>query len=190
MPNNLIRGVRNSVVRSNEAGRRVVEKAESYVGVVENPVNSNTGVDIDRWNDYFGLNAVPWAGSFVTAMYVESLVYDQMIGHSDLETMYANALELGRIFPIPTPGCYVMYATFDVAGNLVEARHVDIFIRWHNLEEYQAVVCGRGPVAGGGNRGVVLSVRNMMLPDIADETLMTKFLVPTSVSLLEAKKVG
>lgn len=46
--------------------RRVVQVACSQVGVVESPIGSNRGVEVDAYLRPTGLSAVPWCAAFVS----------------------------------------------------------------------------------------------------------------------------
>jgi len=183
-------GIKYEEKPANEAGRRIIDKADSYVGIVENPALSDTGSDIDRWNDFFGTSAIPWAGSFAAAMYWESKVWDQEIGDPNPQIMYDRAKSLKRLTGIPFPGCFVLYGTDDGKGGLNSVNHVEIFVRWYREDELQILTIGGNIHIGDpvSNHGVQIQIRNARLPNISDTTKRVLFAVPKAVSLREAKK--
>jgi hypothetical protein len=180
--------IKTEVKPVNEGGRLVIATAQSYLGTAESPALSDTGTQINIWNSYFGQSAIPWAGSFATAMYVESLVSDQGIGDPNPYVMYQRAAALDRVSPIAFPGCYVVYGTFAADKTMLTATGVDIFVRWHDTSTRQAVIIGGNIPLGSPvtNHTVQIQFRNMVIPNSANLAIRAIFLVPKAVSLREA----
>lgn len=180
--------INTAVLGLNANGRKIVEKALSYIGVVESPALSKTGVEIDRWNDFFGLNAVDWGAAFATNMYDECGIWDMGIGDPSIRVMYEKAKELDRISPSAYPGCFVIYGESDEFGNLVTGYSCDLFLRWQQPEDFKMVtISGFEPIGEPmTNRGVKLVCRDAMYPVASDLTVKTWFIVPRAISPREA----
>lgn len=181
--------IRNDIKSVNEGGRRVIAKAQGYIGEAESPALSDTGTNIDRWNNYFSASAIAWAGSFATAMYWESSVWDDGIGDPNPIIMYQRAVAKGRVSPIGFPGCFVLIGTFSVdKKTMLTARTVEIFVRWQNIDTKQAVTIGGNVPIGAPvtNHVVKQQFRNIIIPDSASLTQKAIFVVPKSVSVREA----
>ena len=188
MATNNVLGIKTEIKPINEGGRLVIALAQSYIGTAESPALSDTGTLINQWNSYFGQSAIPWAGSFATACYIESLVSDQGIGDPNPLVMYQRAAALDRVSPIAFPGCFVVYGTFNSDKTMATATGVDIFVRWQNTDTRQAVVIGGNLPIGSPvtNHTVQMQFRNMIRPNTSDSTIRAIFLVPKAVSLREA----
>lgn len=176
---------------SNANGRAVINTAASFVGVVESPALTNTGTDVDRWNGYFSVNAVPWAGSFVSAMYREADVEDIGIGNNNIVTIWQRAVSNRRIAPSPFPGCIVVWGVFDGEGVMTSGLTAGIFVRWENVEIDWTFVTIEGDSPIGNpmtNNGVLIKVRSAWYPDPNDTTKQLRFVVPPSITIREATK--
>jgi hypothetical protein len=82
--------------RSFIAQNKIVEIAQSEVGVQETAENS--GLRVDQYNAYVGLKKVPWCASFVSWCYGQA-------GHSQPRTAWSPSLfPVNRITNEPLPG--------------------------------------------------------------------------------------
>lgn len=92
------------------AGERVARQSSRYVGVSESPVGSNRGKDVDRWQKPWGIGyGWPWCAAYADAMYKESGVDDDGIGHPSTAVMYERAIRAGAVVRHPVPGAYILW---------------------------------------------------------------------------------
>lgn len=103
-------------------GEKVAAQAEKYIGVVESPKGSNQGRPYpEKWQSPWGMGyGWPWCAAFADAMYKETGVSDDGIGHPSTAVMYQRAKDKpGSIVPRPMPGCYILWP----------GKHVGIVVR-------------------------------------------------------------
>ena len=74
-------------------GQRVVNIASKYVGVKEVPLGSNQSPQINKWNSYWGMKAVPWCGTFASGVLREAKVTD--VSHPSTYMICKRAAEKG-----------------------------------------------------------------------------------------------
>ena len=89
--------------------QRVVATAARYVGVRENPMGSNRGPLIDKWEQYWKLGYLgwPWCGAFASAVLRESDVTD--VSHPSTAEICRRAREKGWVTNRPVPGALIVW---------------------------------------------------------------------------------
>lgn len=87
--------------------QRVVATAARYVGVRENPMGSNRGTLIDKWERFWGMQAQPWCGMFASAVLRESDVTD--VSHPATWIICSRAKERGWVTNRPVPGALIVW---------------------------------------------------------------------------------
>jgi hypothetical protein len=104
------------------AGEKVAKTAQKYIGVSESPPGSNRGRPYpEKWQAPWGMGTGwPWCAAYAHAMYTESIVDDDGIGHPSTAVMYERAKSRpGSIITRPMPGCYILWP----------GKHVGIVVR-------------------------------------------------------------
>ena len=86
---------------------RVVATAARYVGVRENPMGSNRGPLIDKWERYWGMQAEPWCGMFASAVLREAGVTD--VSHPATAIICSKGREKGWVTNRPVPGALIVW---------------------------------------------------------------------------------
>jgi hypothetical protein len=128
-------------------GEKVVKKAFEYLGVKEQPMGSNRGPDIDRWEARWGLKGEPWCGMFSDAMYSEAGVDDSGINHPATSQICVNGKKHkwdGRS-TIP-PGSLWVNCGVHVA--IVTKHNEDGTVSTIEGNKSNMVATGRRPIAG------------------------------------------
>jgi len=103
------------------AGEKTARRAASYLGVTEQPLGSNRGPDVERWQRPWGMGTGwPWCGAYAAAMVAYGItgredairderVGDPPIGHPSTAVMYERAKAQGAIIGAPLPGAYILW---------------------------------------------------------------------------------
>lgn len=79
-------------------GEKVINVAEKYLGVTENPNGSNRGPWIDKTQRRWGILGKPWCGCAADWWYHEAGVDDEGIGHPAVHEMVVRARNKGRLW--------------------------------------------------------------------------------------------
>lgn len=93
-------------------GEKVAAQAQKYIGVTESPKGSNRGRPYpEKWMSKWGMGyGWPWCAAYAEAMFAESGVSDDGIGHPSTAVMYQRAkAKPGSIVDRPMPGCYILW---------------------------------------------------------------------------------
>lgn len=113
-----------------------LERAKRYVGVRENPPNSNRGPLIDQWNLRAGVPlGTPWCASFVCAMFGDVGRPIRYPRRASVGFLYAWAEDMGFAVDRPLRGdlvCYDWDGTPGYVGWLDHIGFVDrvLAVRW------------------------------------------------------------
>lgn len=92
------------------AGQKVARQAARYLGESERPAGSNRGANIDRWQKTWGMGyGWPWCAAYADAMYAESGVDDDGLGHPSTAVMYQRAIDRGAVVTDPVPGAFILW---------------------------------------------------------------------------------
>jgi hypothetical protein len=89
------------------ANQRVVATAARYVGVRENPMGSNRGPLIDKWERYWSMIGQPWCGMFASAVLREAGVTD--VSHPATAIICSKGREKGWVTNRPVPGALIVW---------------------------------------------------------------------------------
>lgn len=112
--------------------QRVVATAARYVGVRENPLGSNRGPLIDKWERYWNLGYLgwPWCGAFASAVLRESDVTD--VSHPSTAEICRKARDRGWVTNTPVPGALIVWCGTHV-GILISPASADGSV-WNTIE--------------------------------------------------------
>ena len=110
---------------------QIVAKAKSQVGVTEDPVGSNDGSQVRRYQAVTGAYRAPWCCSF--AQWVLAQCGVGPIANRTAGAYYLGdfARSHGWTHPNPTPGCVVVYR--------IGQGHVGIVVAVHSDNLFEAV---------------------------------------------------
>jgi hypothetical protein len=84
-----------------------VATAARYVGVRENPMGSNRGPLIDKWERYWSMIGQPWCGMFASAVLREAGVTD--VSHPATAIICSKGREKGWVTNRPVPGALIVW---------------------------------------------------------------------------------
>lgn len=104
--------------------RVIVENALKCIGTLEEPLGSNRGPEIDKWNLRAGVPVGSyWCASFVGAMWLDACA-EAPVSYASCDAWLMWAKMTNRYTQhTPAPGCAVLYGK----GN--DATHIGIVIR-------------------------------------------------------------
>lgn len=100
--------------------QRVVATAARYVGVRENPMGSNRGPLIDKWERYWSMLGQPWCGMYASAVLRESGVTD--VSHPATWVICSKGREKGWVTNRPVPGALIVWCGTHVGILVSEVR--------------------------------------------------------------------
>jgi hypothetical protein len=86
---------------------RVVATAARYIGVRENPLGSNRGPIIDKWERHWGMQGQPWCGMACSAWLREAGVTD--VSHPATWIICSRGREKGWVTNRPVPGALIVW---------------------------------------------------------------------------------
>lgn len=86
---------------------RVVATAARYIGVRENPLGSNRGPIIDKWERHWGMQGQPWCGLACSAWLREAGVTD--VSHPATWIICSRGREKGWVTTRPVPGALIVW---------------------------------------------------------------------------------
>ena len=162
------------------AGLKVLNRARKYLAIGVAETGTNSGPYINGWLSAWGLGANFWCGAFADAMYRESHVSDDHMGHPAVATIYTKAQEKKLLSTVPYPGCFVLHVHLLSNGNLDTSYpygggvHVDLFERWHNKQAGLAVVIG-----GNVDDAVTRKIRDVAGPTSGGDVV--RYAVPRAL---------
>ncbi len=108
--------------------QRVVATAARYIGVRENPMGSNRGLVIDKWERYWGMQGEPWCGMACSAWLREADVTD--VSHPATAVICSKGREKGWVTETPVPGALIVWCGTHV-GMLVSEVSPGV---WNTIE--------------------------------------------------------
>lgn len=128
------------------------------MGIHETPKGSNRGVEVDKYNAFFKLKAVPWCGTFGSEIVRENNLtpYVQSARAISFAVNGHSIMDIVHNIYIPKPGDYRVKTRR--GGN-----HIDFIVKWDTLKQEGIVV--------GGNVSDAVTPRKVTIKSmIADGT--------------------